>query len=199
MKNLQFLTFLLLIAFLNTCKKMPASDKQLYEKANELAQKYIITDGHVDLPYRMGVRNFKPTKEFLGIPIETDKGDFDYKRAKKGGLDAPFMSIYVPSSFQKTGGAKGFADSLITMVQEIIKGHPDKFAPGNSPAQCEKNFAEGKLSLPMGMENGAPIEDDLANGAYDAFEFAGLENQPVVCHQFLACFVADSTVCIALC
>ena len=101
------------------------------------------------------------TKEFIGIPIETDKGDFDYKRAKEGGLDAPFMSIYVPASFQENGGAKAFADSLIDMVTGIIDVHPDKFARGNSPAECEANFKKGILSLPMGMENGAPIEDDL--------------------------------------
>ena len=163
MKNLRFLTFLFLALFLWACQNEKSEDDPQLVKANELAQKFIITDGHVDLPYRMGVRNFKPTKEFLGIPIETDKGDFDYKRSKEGGLDAPFMSIYVPASFQKDGGAKGFADSLITMVEEIIKAHPDKFGRGYSPDECEKNFAEGRLSLPMGMENGAPIEDDIAN------------------------------------
>ena len=70
-------------------------------RADKLAHKYIITDGHVDLPYRLKVRNFQLTKEYIGIPIETDDGDFDYVRAKKGGLDVPFMSIYIPSDYQK--------------------------------------------------------------------------------------------------
>ena len=134
--------------------------------ANELAHKYIITDGHVDLPYRLTVRNFKLTKEFLGIPIETDKGDFDYVRAKKGGLDAPFMSIYIPASYQETGGAKEFADTLIDMVSGIAAAHPDKFAVTTSPAQAKANFERGIISLPMGMENGAPIEDKLENVEY---------------------------------
>ncbi len=164
MKNLSFLTFILVSIFLFSCEeKQLTEDEKLEIQANEIAHKYIITDGHVDLPYRLGVRNFKLTKEFIGIPIETDKGDFDYVRAKKGGLDAPFMSIYVPASFQETGGAKMFADSLIDMVQSIIKVHPDKFTKGDTPADCEKAFAEGKIALPMGMENGAPIMDDLAN------------------------------------
>ncbi len=150
----------------NTETLPPPSDEALKKLANELAHKYIITDGHVDLPYRLQVINFRLTKELIGIPIETDKGDFDYVRAKKGGLDAPFMSIYIPSSYQKTGGAKVFADSLIDMVQGIIDAHPDKFANGNSPAEVEANFKAGKISLPLGMENGAPIEDDLDNVAY---------------------------------
>ncbi len=167
MKNYRILTFLLVLIFFFGCETNPQSEEDtLRKKANEIAQKYIITDGHVDLPYRLDVRNFKLTKEFIGIPIETDKGDFDYKRAKQGGLDAPFMSIYVPASFQEDGGAKVFADSLIDMVTGIIDAHPDKFARGNSPAECEANFKKGILSLPMGMENGAPIEDDLANVEY---------------------------------
>ena len=140
MKNLTFLTFILFFIFLFSCEEKPelTADEELEIQANEIAHKYIITDGHVDLPYRLDVRNFKLTKEFIGIPIETDKGDFDYVRAKKGGLDAPFMSIYIPASFQENGGAKMFADSLIDMVQKIIEAHPDNFTKGDSPADCEK-------------------------------------------------------------
>ena len=141
-------------------------DEAIKKLADELAHKYIITDGHVDLPYRLKVTNFRLEKEFLGIPLKTDKGDFDLERAKKGGLDAPFMSIYIPASYQKTGGAKIFADSLIDMVSGIADAHPDKFAITTSPAQAEANFDKGILSLPMGMENGAPIEEDLANVKY---------------------------------
>jgi len=142
------------------------SDEAIKKLADELAHKYIITDGHVDLPYRLKVTNFRLEKEFLGIPLKTDKGDFDLERAKIGGLDAPFMSIYIPASYQKDGGAKIFADSLIDMVSGIADAHPDKFAITTSPDQAEANFKKGILSLPMGMENGAPVEDDLANVAY---------------------------------
>ncbi len=135
------------------------SEKTLRDQADQLAHKFIITDGHVDLPYRLSVKNFRLTKEFTGIPIETDQGDFDYVRAKKGGLDAPFMSIYVPSSYQVSGGAKAFADSLIDMVNGIIEMHPGNFGQGRSPYQVEQNFKKGIISLPMGMENGAPIEE----------------------------------------
>ena len=142
------------------------SDAELQQLANDLAQKYIITDGHVDLPYRLTVQNFRLTKEFIGIPIETDKGDFDYVRSKKGGLDAPFMSIYIPASYQESGGAKEFADTLIDMVTGIAKAHPDKFEIAFTADDVRKQFKKGLISLPMGMENGAPVEDDLNNVAY---------------------------------
>ncbi|MEM1321218.1 MAG: dipeptidase [Bacteroidota bacterium] len=142
------------------------SDQQLRKKANELAHRFIITDGHVDLPYRLRVKNFKLTKEYIGIPVETDEGDFDFIRAKKGGLDAPFMSVYIPASYQKDGGAKELADSLIDMVHGIIEAHPDKFAAGGSPELIQQNYLKGLVSLPMGMENGAPIGKNLSNVAY---------------------------------
>ncbi|MCP3931579.1 MAG: membrane dipeptidase [Bacteroidetes bacterium] len=160
---------LLIIAFctasFNTWGQMDSEEK-LKDLAHKLAHKYIITDGHVDLPYRLRVQNFRLTREYIGIPVSTEKGDFDYVRAKKGGLDAPFMSIFIPSSYQENGGAKELADSLIDMVSSIAKVHPDKFAVAVSPKEVSKNFKKGIISLPLGMENGAPVENDLADVEY---------------------------------
>ncbi len=168
---MRYLLFLLL-GLLTACASqkpttaMPEPEKPQWQRANELAHDYLIVDGHVDLPTRLRIINFRLEKEFLGIPIASDEGDFDYERARTGGLDAPFMSIYIPARLQETGGAKAYADSLIDMVNGIVAAHPDKIAPGNSPAELERNFAAGVMSLPMGMENGAPVEDDLANVRY---------------------------------
>lgn len=138
------------------------TDDEMRAHADELAHKYLITDGHVDLPYRLKVKNFKLDKEYLGIPIETDAGDFDYVRAVKGGLDAPFMSIYIPSGLQQEPGeSPALADSLITMVKGIADAHPDKFRITYGPDEMVANFKEGVISLPMGMENGSPIEDKI--------------------------------------
>lgn len=169
MQNRYFLLGFIALALGCTSKKIDYAslpDEQLKRVADSLAQTYIITDGHVDLPYRLKVKKFRLEKEYLGIPISTTEGDFDYERAKKGGLDAPFMSIYIPSSYQQTGGAKQLADSLIDMIDGIIGTHPDKFARAGSPADVEANTKAGKISLPFGMENGAPIENDLANVKY---------------------------------
>ncbi len=144
---------------------IPKDEAGLRKLADELAHQNILVDGHVDLPYRLSIKNFRPTKEFIGIPVESKDGDFDYVRAKKGGLSAPFMSIYIPASYQK-GGAKKYADGLIDMVNSIIESHPDKFSAGPSTARIESNFKKGLISLPMGMENGAPIENELSNVAY---------------------------------
>lgn len=166
MRWIQLLLAIIILAGCTATKSATKSAESMRKLADELAHQYIITDGHVDLPYRLRVQNFRLEKEFIGIPIETDKGDFDYVRAKKGGLDAPFMSIYIPARFQKEGGAKALADTLITMIEDICAAHPDKFGIAFSPDDVRRFFEKGLISLPMGMENGAPIGDDLANLTY---------------------------------
>jgi membrane dipeptidase len=165
MKNqLKLLFFLLLFTYsegFSISKPKPQkakiSDETLRKKANELAHKFIIVDGHVDLPYRLNGK-------MEDVSVQTKGGDFDYVRAKKGGLSAPFMSIYVPANLQqKKGFSKALADSLIDMVENLTKQHPDKFALAKSPQDIEKNFKKGLISFPMGMENGSPVESNLAN------------------------------------
>jgi membrane dipeptidase len=143
------------------------TDAERLEAATEIARTTIMVDGHVDLPYRMKVGGFTLQREILDVSVRTDGGNFDYPRTKEGGLDAPFMSIYIPAGNQGTPGAsKALADSLILMTERIASTYPDKFAMAYSPADIEANFAKGLVSLPMGMENGSGLEDDLANVGY---------------------------------
>lgn len=142
-------------------------DDKLKKVADSLAQAYILADGHVDLPYRLKVKKFRLEREYMSIPLSTTEGDFDFERAKKGGLDAPFMSIYIPSSYQlKDDKGKALADSLISMIDGIVAAHPNNFGKGSTPQEIEENSKAGKVSLPMGMENAAPVGNDLANVKY---------------------------------
>ena len=49
------------------------------------------------------------------------------------------------------------------MVEQIADKDPDKFEIAYSLADANRIFKEGKVALPMGMENGAGIEDDINN------------------------------------
>lgn len=143
------------------------SDAERLAVATEMAQSTIMVDGHVDLPYRMKVGGFTLQREILDVSVRTDGGNFDYPRTKEGGLDAPFMSIYIPAGLQAMPGAsKALADSLILMTERLTTTFPDKFAMAYSPADIEANFAKGIISLPMGMENGSGLEDDISNVGY---------------------------------
>ena len=128
------------------------------ERAQYLSQKFIILDGHIDYPYKQRAKNYSGD-----ISQEAPGFDFDYEKARAGGLDAPFISIYIPASTPRQL-RKSLADSLIDMVDFLIEKYPTKFAKAYTPDDVENNFAAKKVSLPMGMENGSPIEiiEDVA-------------------------------------
>jgi len=126
------------------------------DKANKLAQENIIIDSHIDVPYRL-------EEKWVDVTKATTDGDFDYPRAKQGGLNAPFMSIYIPASLDSSANSTKLADKLIDYVEAIVGRAPDKFAIASSTADVEQQFAKGLISLPLGMENGSPIQGDLGN------------------------------------
>jgi len=140
-----------------------APEEDLVSRAKRLAQEFIIVDGHIDVPYRLESSKAEDGAITEDVSHTTDKGDFDYPRAMQGGLNAPFMSIYVPARYQEEGSAKEVADGLIDMVEAMVKSSPKKFQVAHSPADVRRHKQEGVMSLPLGIENGAAIEDDLKN------------------------------------
>lgn len=128
-------------------------------KAEAISKKFIIADTHIDVPHRL-------LEKYDDVSMATEGGDFDYPRAVKGGLDAPFMSIYTPADLEEKGGSKEQAEQLIDMVEKMVADSPEKFALAMSPGDLLRNFRQGLISLPMGMENGSPLEGDLANVEY---------------------------------
>ncbi len=145
------------VALLTGCSKQAEIDPAV--QARQIADSAIIVDTHVDVPYRLEDRP-------ADVTMATDGGDFDYPRAVAGGLNAPFMSIYTPASLEAEGRSKEVADSLIDMVEGIVEKAPDKFAIALNVADVRRHFEAGLMSLPLGMENGSPIEGDLANLKY---------------------------------
>lgn len=159
-KGIHFSFFLLFLAFGCTKPKakLQLSDTELRQKANEIAHKYVIVDGHVDLPYRLKIKHFRLEKQFTGIPLKSAEGDFDFERAQKGGLSSPMMSIYIPSKFDKTDEGFLLADSLINMVNWIADQNPTHFQVARNPSEILAIKNAGKIALPMGMENGSPMK-----------------------------------------
>jgi membrane dipeptidase len=169
MRSTSYYSVFILLVFACTPKPTTETDQSVDQDngvlANELAQKYIITDGHVDLPYRLKNDGYMDAEAMLDLR-NSNEGNFDFARAVAGGLNAPFMSIYLPARLQESGGSKELADSLINMVERIANDFPEHFALANSPDEVVANFEKGLISLPMGMENGSGIEDNIENVKY---------------------------------
>ena len=125
-------------------------------EAEAIAQETIIVDGHIDVPYRVHAK-------WEDVSVATEGGDFDYPRAKKGGLTAPFMSIYVPASLDNSDESTAVAHQLIDLVEAMVYRSPEKFAIAKSVADVKAQFKKGLISLPMGMENGSPVQGSMEN------------------------------------
>lgn len=128
----------------------------LDEKAAQLAKSSLIIDTHIDVPYRLA-------EHYEDISNATEKGDFDYPRAIEGGLNAAFMSIYLPARLDGTEEAVTLADKLIDDMEKIVQGAPDKFFIACSTEEVEASLGTSRVALPMGIENGSPIAGSFSN------------------------------------
>jgi membrane dipeptidase len=142
---------------------MSLPNDALLTEAFAIAHRYPIVDGHVDLPYRLFKTRDAEGRVTEDVTERTCVGDFDLVRAREGGHSAPFMSIYVPAEYQQSGGARAVADTLIDYVEQLASRAPEAFALASEPDDVEGNFAAGRISLPMGLENGAALEGRVAN------------------------------------
>ncbi|MBL7775034.1 MAG: dipeptidase [Saprospiraceae bacterium] len=160
------LFFLCCLSAFSLAAQKENSDLYL-QRAQRILKKTPVIDTHIDFPYSLVERQEWYTPGYTALALRHPGGDFDHERAKAGGLYGAFMSIYIPASYQKMapGASKALADSLIDMVHAIAREYPDKFALAFRSTDILKNFKKGIVSLPMGMENGAPIQT-LADVAY---------------------------------
>jgi membrane dipeptidase len=147
------------LALLTACGGDARQPVDLAAEAKRIANESIIVDTHIDVPYRL-------IESSEDVSQATESGDFDYPRAREGGLNAAFMSIYTPAGLEAEGGSRAKAEELIDLVENIVATADGKFAIATSPAEVREHFEAGIISLPMGMENGSPIDGDLANLAH---------------------------------
>jgi len=129
---------------------------ELQQRAEALARDALIVDGHVDMPYRVYA-------EWADVSQSVPGNDFDAPRARAGGLDVPFMSIYLPAETEASGEATALADRLIDLVEAQVARAPETFGIARSPDEVERLVGEGRIALPLGMENAAAIAGDLDN------------------------------------
>ena len=135
---------------------LPAEQPSLLEQASKITHEHLLTDTHIDVPYRLH-------EGWVDVTVSAPDGQFDYPRAAQGGLDLPFMSIYTPAEMEKEGGSYQLANELIDSVEAIAERAPDRFMVVRSLADANKARESGRIGLAMGMENGSPLDNRIEN------------------------------------
>ncbi len=146
----------LLSASLLAALALAAPAAYAQDAATRLARDAVIVDTHIDAP---GI--LMDTWADLGV--EAKDREFDYPKARAGGLDIAFMSIYTSPKQDADGSAWQVANAMIDGVEALAQRHPGKFAVLTSPRDVDRLRAGGRVLLPLGMENGAPLGDKLDN------------------------------------
>jgi membrane dipeptidase len=124
-----------------------------------MTQRTMLIDTHIDVPYRL-------EEGWADVTQLTPDGDFDYERARRGGLNVPFMSIYTPAESEAEGTSFELANGLIDRVEALAGRAPKKIAIVRTADQALKARQLGLMGLAMGMENGAPLAGKLENIAF---------------------------------
>ena len=133
--------------------------KDQIEKALDIADRMLVIDTHVDAP-------IKQYYEQRDLTHWRDDVEFDLPRAIAGGWNSVFMSIYTSASAAETGESKEIADFEIDFVEDLVASAPAMAAIATCTSDILILREQGKLALPLGMENASALHGDLTTLPY---------------------------------
>ena len=131
------------------------------EKSNDAAavhRRAIAIDMHADTPQRL-------LDEGVDLAQQLPDGHFDSVRAREGGLDAQFFSIWVEPQLFGAGGPTAMkrADDQIAAVRALADRHPETWQFATTAGEIRRIAAEEKLAALTGLEGGYAIDEKLEN------------------------------------
>jgi len=126
------------------------------ERAARVHREALVLDTHADTTPR-----FQDPEYDFSARHPKSEGSVDLPRAREGGLDAQFWSIYV-GKVEGDGRAVREALERIDAVYELERRHPDQIAIATDVAGIRRGAASGKLVSLLGLEGGHMIEGRLA-------------------------------------
>lgn len=168
MKN-KLVAALLSLAFLSltplsiNAQTMPKdADAKLWAQALKIHKKAIIVDGHNDITSPMVDEDFDLATNSVGkFHKDGDPFHTDLARLKASGITGNFFSIYVSSSYVRTGGSMRRAMDLIDATYRETEKHSDLLTICTTAAEIRAAKKKGKICSLMGIEGGHAIEDSL--------------------------------------
>ena len=111
-----------------------------------------IVDSHVDTPSQL--------LRLRDISIDNRYGHVDFPKLRRGGVDGAFFALFTPPGMTPDATTR-YALEMVAAVYDCVETHPDLVALALHPDDLEGSRADGKISLFLGMENGAPIQESL--------------------------------------
>ena len=103
--------------------------------------------------------------ENVDINQRLGDGHLDAVRAKEGGLDAQFFSIWVEPQLFGGGGPSAMkrADIQIEAIHDLAIKHPETWELATTAEDVRRASADGKIAALMGLEGGYAIDEKIEN------------------------------------
>ena len=123
--------------------------------AAALHKEAIVVDGHVhitELEYHQGIDPWK----------EQQTGQFDYARAKQGGLDVVVHAVYTIDGYNMYNYGVKQALRLIDTFYRTLEANQDKMELALTSADVRRIVAKGKMVAILAIEGNPDMEGDLA-------------------------------------
>ena len=126
--------------------------------ALSIHRRAIVVDMHADTTQRL-------VDEGVDLDQRLADGHLDAVRAKEGGLDAQFFSIWVEPELFGLGGARAVkrADLQIEAVRALAAKHPETWELATTAADVRRISSAGRIAALMGLEGGYAIDEKLEN------------------------------------
>ena len=166
LNNAILFTNILLLTFLANCRENKMNDSTLTPTASKTTEndalsihrRAIAIDMHADTAQRL-------VDEHVDLEQLLSDGHFDAVRAKEGGLDAQFFSIWVEPQLFGGGGLRAIkrADDQIAAVRALAEKHPETWGLATSADDIRRIAGEGKIAALLGLEGGYAIDEHLEN------------------------------------
>lgn len=137
-----------------------AADPALVAKARAIHDRVIALDTHVDI----NPSNFTADTNYT----QRLRTQVDLVKMEEGGLDAVFLIVFVGQANDFTSA--GYERALASAVQKFDAIHrlaeqiaPNRIAIAYTAADVRRIAASGKKVALIGIENGYPLGEDIAN------------------------------------
>ena len=145
----------------NEKQTKPMTTLETNTSANDplsIHRRAIVVDMHADTTQRL-------VDENVDLQTRLKDGHLDAVRAKEGGLDAQFFSIWVEPDLFGGGGPNAVkrADIQIQAVRDLAAKHPETWELATTAADIKRISAAGKIAALMGLEGGYAIDEKLEN------------------------------------
>lgn len=129
---------------------------RLWEKALTLHREILTLDTHADTPLVF-------LKQPFDLAERQAAGHVDLPRLRAGMLRAQFFAAYTPPRFRMGEGALNFGMRMLDAIHQMIERHPADLELARHSSDFSRIAGQGKIAIAIGMENGEPIERNLAN------------------------------------